>query len=84
MAWQQATIQIDQGDSLILYSDGVPEAQNNQQEEFGEDRMLTIARQHTQAAAIARQDAITDAVTAFVDGAPQFDDITLMVATRVK
>ena len=84
MVWQQETIQIGAGDSLILYSDGVPEAQNSQQEEFGDDRMLAIAQQRPQAAAITRQNAITEAVTAFVDGAPQFDDITLMVATRIK
>jgi serine phosphatase RsbU (regulator of sigma subunit) len=83
MAWQQETIQIGVGDSLILYSDGVPEAQNGQQEEFGEERMLAIAHQPF-ASATACQNGIADAVNIFVAGAPQFDDITLMVATRIK
>jgi sigma-B regulation protein RsbU (phosphoserine phosphatase) len=83
MEWQQETIQIGVGDRLILYSDGVPEAQNEQQEEFGEARMLAIAqRPFTQAADL--QTALATAVHQFVGEAPQFDDITLMVATRIK
>ncbi|MCB8925848.1 MAG: PP2C family protein-serine/threonine phosphatase [Ardenticatenaceae bacterium] len=83
MDWQQETIQIGLGDSLILYSDGVPEAQNEQQEEFGEARMLAIA-QRPFAHAHDLQEAIATAVHQFVDDAPQFDDITLMVVTRIK
>ncbi|WP_420632033.1 PP2C family protein-serine/threonine phosphatase [Candidatus Leptofilum sp.] len=83
MDWQQETIQIGVGDSLILYSDGVPEAQNEQQDEFGEDRMLAIAQQSF-ATATELQNEIAEAVRRFVDGAPQFDDITLMVANRLK
>lgn len=84
MAWQQKTIQVDVGDCLILYSDGVPEAQNNQQEEFGDARLLAIAQQQPHASTHARRIAITEAVNQFVGDAPQFDDITLMVATRLK
>ena len=83
MAWQQETIEIGVNDSLILYSDGVPEAQNAQQEEFGEARMLAIA-QRPFAHAHELQEAIATAVHQFVDDAPQFDDITLMVVTRLK
>ena len=83
MEWQQQTVQIGVGDSLILYSDGVPEAQNMQQEEFGEVRLLEIAqRPFSQAADL--HTAITTAVQQFVGEAPQFDDITLMVVTRHK
>lgn len=84
MAWQQETIQIGVGESLILYSDGVPEAQNSQQEEFGEARMLATAQQALTASATARQTAIAEAVSEFVGDAPQFDDITLMVTMRIK
>ena len=83
MAWQQETIQIHLGESLILYSDGVPEAQDDQQAEFGEERLLAIAQQ-PHPSANACQTAIAEAVHTFVNGAPQFDDITLMVATRLK
>ena len=84
MAWQQETIQIGVGESLILYSDGVSEAQNGKQEEFGEERMLAIAQQSANGSATAQKTAITQAISAFVGDAPQFDDITLMVATRLK
>ncbi len=84
MDWQQETIQIGVGESLILYSDGVPEAQNSKQEEFGDARMLAIAQQKANGSATIQQTAIANAVSAFVGDAPQFDDITLMVATRLK
>ena len=45
MVWEQETIQISVGENLILYSDGVPEAQNSQQAEFGDERLLAIAQQ---------------------------------------
>jgi sigma-B regulation protein RsbU (phosphoserine phosphatase) len=82
--WQQETVEICVGESLILYSDGVPEAQNSRQEEFGEAQMLAVAQQGANGSATARQTAITEAVSQFVGDAPQFDDITLMVATRLK
>ncbi len=84
MTWQQEAVQIGVGESLILYSDGVPEAQNDRQEEFGEERLLAVAQQAASGSATAQQTAITEAVSRFVAGAPQFDDITLMVATRLK
>ena len=66
MVWGEETVQLDEGDSLILYSDGIPEAQNNQQEEFGEERLLAAAQQESYSGAAERQNAITQAVAHFV------------------
>jgi sigma-B regulation protein RsbU (phosphoserine phosphatase) len=67
------------GHLLVMYTDGVTEASNPGQEFFGEERLRALVREH------AREDAqtvlrrINDAVGRFTEGAPQHDDITLLV-----
>ena len=86
MAWQEQTITLAAGDVLLLYTDGVSEAQNVADDEFGEDRLLAAAQAAIQAQtpdpARAIQDAVIAAVGDFVGSAPQFDDITLLVTVR--
>jgi sigma-B regulation protein RsbU (phosphoserine phosphatase) len=71
------------GDTLVLFSDGVPEAQNMFDEEFGEARLLDVLREARGGSAAAIIAAIITAIDEFVGGAPQFDDITLMVLRRL-
>ncbi|NDJ79387.1 MAG: PP2C family protein-serine/threonine phosphatase, partial [Chloroflexi bacterium] len=82
LAWQQAAITIEPGDTLLLYSDGVSEAQNAAQDEFGEDQLVAAAGSVSDRTAAHVHTAIMDAVTTFTGDAPQFDDITLVVAVR--
>lgn len=73
------TIDLGQGDVLVLYTDGVTEAINTAQEEFGVPRFIeTITENRTlpPAELIAR---IKDTVFQFAGDEPQFDDFTLMV-----
>lgn len=84
MTWQQQTVQLEQDNILVLYTDGIPEAQNDRQEEFGESRLLAAVQTPNGCSAREIQQAVTGAVQAFVADAPQFDDITLMVARRIK
>jgi serine phosphatase RsbU (regulator of sigma subunit) len=82
MAWKQVQIRIHPGDILLLYTDGVPEAQNIANEEYGEDRMIALGQAGLGQPAADTQKAIIDSISAFVGDAPQFDDITLMVIAR--
>jgi serine phosphatase RsbU (regulator of sigma subunit) len=82
MEWQQAQIQFEPGDVLLLYTDGVPEAQNSTNAEFGDDRLLALGNANIQRSASDIQQAIITSLDEFVDNAPQFDDITLMVVRR--
>jgi serine phosphatase RsbU (regulator of sigma subunit) len=82
MEWKQAEVQINPGDVLMLYSDGVPEAQNDAPEEYGDDRFIEIGQANMGRPADEIQEAILTSLYDFVAGAPQFDDITLMVLTR--
>jgi len=75
-------VNLQPGDVLAIYSDGVTEATNAKDEEFGDERfaeVLTANRAKTAPEIVA---AVNQALTDFAAGAPQADDITLMVARR--
>jgi sigma-B regulation protein RsbU (phosphoserine phosphatase) len=77
--FQQATVTLDAGDTLVVYTDGVSEAMNPADEEWGEERMTeTIARCRGLIAARTIEYVMAGA-DAFASGAPQHDDMTLVV-----
>jgi len=82
MVWKQAEVQINPGDVLLLYSDGVPEAQNDVSEEYGDERFIKAGQANLGRPAAEIKEAILASVYDFVAGAPQFDDITLLVLAR--
>jgi serine phosphatase RsbU (regulator of sigma subunit)/uncharacterized glyoxalase superfamily protein PhnB len=67
------------GDVLALYTDGITEAFNADEEEFGEERLIDLMRQHRQRTAQTMLAAILEEVQRFSAG-KQYDDITLIVA----
>ncbi|HEX3746045.1 MAG TPA: SpoIIE family protein phosphatase [Bryobacteraceae bacterium] len=67
------------GDRVVIYSDGVTEAQNQNKEFFGKKRLYDILKAHAGSTCAAIHDAIQEGVTAFTEGAPQSDDITVVV-----
>jgi serine phosphatase RsbU (regulator of sigma subunit)/pSer/pThr/pTyr-binding forkhead associated (FHA) protein len=67
------------GDKLVIYSDGVTEAQNTAGDFFGKTKLYDVVSTHAAASCSALHDAIQEAVTAFTEGAPQSDDITVLV-----
>ena len=80
--WGNETVQINPGDALILYTDGIPEAQNSMEEFFGEENLLQVIKSNLGKSAGDQQVSILNAVHQFVGDAPQHDDITLMVLVR--
>ena len=74
--------QLEPGDALAIYSDGVTEASNAAQEEFGEERFIEVLSRHRAEPAAAMVQAVTAALTEFAAGAPQADDITVVIAKR--
>jgi serine phosphatase RsbU (regulator of sigma subunit) len=80
--WEEATIQLAPGDLLVLYSDGVPEAQDAAEAFFGEERLLSALRRSQNQPAGDVQAAVLAEVRAFVGDAPRFDDLTLMILAR--
>jgi serine phosphatase RsbU (regulator of sigma subunit) len=80
--WRQNSLEAEPGAVLLLYSDGVTEAHNAHNEEYGADRLQAVVAAHYGCTAQVIQTAILADVTAFMGTAPQFDDITLLVAVR--
>ena len=80
--WEQATAHLAPGDVLVLYTDGITEAQDRQEAFFGAGRLLEVAQANLGRSAQDMQDALIAEVRAFAGDAPQFDDIALMVVAR--
>lgn len=78
---QQGT-RLGKGDLLVIYSDGVTEANDTAQGEYGEECLTDVLREHHGESAEAIVAAVTESVNRFSAGAPQADDITLIVAKR--
>ena len=74
---------LEAGDVLAIYSDGVTEATNANQDEFGDERFAEVLKAHRQKSATEIVGAVNQALTDFVAGSPAADDITLVVARRV-
>jgi sigma-B regulation protein RsbU (phosphoserine phosphatase) len=77
--FEVADTRLTPGDKLIIYTDGVTEAQDAHGAFFGVKRLQTLAAAHAAAPAETVHDAIQMAVRDFTQGAAQSDDITLLV-----
>jgi serine phosphatase RsbU (regulator of sigma subunit) len=67
------------GDKVVIYTDGVTEAQTTNGEFFGKKRLREITTRHAAESCTAIHDAIQEAVAAFTEGTAQSDDITVVV-----
>jgi phosphoserine phosphatase RsbU/P len=70
------------GSCIVLYSDGITEAEDLAGEEFGNERLEALLREHIDGSASLIRDQIASAVESFVGDAPQKDDETLVVVRR--
>jgi serine phosphatase RsbU (regulator of sigma subunit) len=80
--WNQESTQINPGDVLVLYTDGIPDAQNKTGDFFEDDRLIEIAFRNPDQTAHQLQDSILNDMQDFIEDTPQFDDITLMILKR--
>jgi sigma-B regulation protein RsbU (phosphoserine phosphatase) len=77
--YEEASLDLQSGDTLVLFTDGVSEAMNKDLVEYGESRLEVLLRTHRMQTPQEIVDAIHTDVRKHVGGAPQSDDITLMV-----
>ena len=74
-----ASISLEPGDLLVLYTDGLTEAQNPSGEEFTRRRLLDYVREHSNEPAQSLLDGLCSAVLQFTRMSPLRDDLTLVV-----
>ena len=82
--YRQAAISLNPGDMLVIYSDGISEAMSPELEEWGEERLISAARESTGSCSAEVVGQIMEAAAAHAAGAPQSDDMTLVVVRAVK
>ena len=82
ISYQSSPLHLHQGDILVVYSDGLTEARNQQKEMFGEERLLKIIQQEAPSGSHAFQQKFLNAVEEFTQGMPQRDDITFLVVEK--
>ena len=78
----EETLQLEPGDTLLMYTDGVTEATDTEEKEYGEARLEALLKQSTQADCQQIIDNVKADVKAFVGEAEQSDDITLLALKR--
>ena len=76
-------LRLDAGDILLVYSDGLTDAENQREEMFGEERLRELIRQEAPAGGRALEQRLLRAIEDFTQGTPQIDDITFVVVEKV-
>ena len=81
-SYQSRPFHLDKGDILVVYSDGLTDAENPGGEMFGEERLLEIIRQEAPSGSRALEQRFLKAIEEFTQGMPQTDDITFVVVEK--
>jgi len=77
--YESGTVTLQSGDWLVIFTDGVIEAENNRAEEYEESRLLAMLHANTMVAPQMLLTSIMIDLDRFVGDAPQHDDVTLML-----
>ena len=78
MRYREGSVQLEHGDRIFLYTDGVPEATDAHDELYGAERLQKVLNEHADADPEALLKAVKADVDRFVGDAPQFDDLTML------
>lgn len=81
--FEAGEVTLEPGESLVIYSDGVNEANNLAGDEFGMDRLIQVVGSNLKASASGMRDKVESALSDFTQTAPANDDITLVIVKRV-
>jgi sigma-B regulation protein RsbU (phosphoserine phosphatase) len=81
--YEERRVDLASGDVLVLYTDGVNEAENGNFEQYGIERFCSIVRESCYLSAQGILDKILGDISQFCAGQAQFDDITMVVVKAV-
>ena len=82
--YTQETVTLDPGDTVVLFTDGVTEAMNKDNEQFGLERLFEMFGGNPPESAEAATQMVFEKVREFADDAPQSDDITCITLRRLR
>lgn len=81
--FETGTTTLERGEVLVIYSDGVSEANNLDEDEFGMDRLSDVLKNNVGRTASGIRDKVESALSEFTGTAPANDDITLVIVKRL-
>lgn len=81
MTWFEGELHLETCDTLFLYTDGLSEA-GNEEDEYGVDRIIALVRRQSCRQPAELIAASLDDVRAFTKGSPSFDDMTVLAVRR--
>ena len=79
MEYEEATVELCPGDVLLAFTDGIPEAHNPEDEEFGEERLQQLLRQTAHLPANEISARLSGEMQGWIRDAEQYDDLTFIV-----
>lgn len=80
--YEMGQLQLNSGEALVIYSDGVSEANNLKGDEFGIERLSEVIAKNLTRSASGLRDKVESSLSAFTQTAPAGDDITLVIVKR--
>ncbi len=81
--YNEQTLQLEHGDTLFMFTDGVTEAKDSQNRDFGKKRLQAVLRGHSDWSCKEAIEAVKAGITEYAAGTPQSDDITMLVLKRL-
>lgn len=78
LTFREYEIELEPGDCLFVYTDGVPDAMNKQEEQFGTDRLISVLNMNKDCPMVELLPAVQRELDEFVGAADQFDDVTML------
>ena len=81
-SYESGAFRLDKGDILVVYSDGLTDAQDPHEEMFGEERLLKLIHQQAPSGSHALERQLLNDIAEFTQGMPQPDDITFVVVEK--
>jgi sigma-B regulation protein RsbU (phosphoserine phosphatase) len=82
LEFDEETVSVSSGDTIVMYSDGITEAINPEEEFYGQRRLEQLVAEHKSFSAKELHDSILESVHMHTRGHPQSDDLTLIVLKR--
>ena len=83
LRYKEYEIQLEKGGALFLYTDGLPEAQNSDEEMFGMNRLVEVLNKHKDKMPVDVLAEVRNEVNSYVGEAEQFDDLTMLEITLI-
>jgi len=82
VSYDVAEVTVDKGETIVLYTDGITDARNGANQDFGEDNLISLLKKNAKKPAAEIISKVNAELCAFSSGVDPFDDMTLIVLKR--